>query len=369
MLSLSNFKNKPVLVNLCICSSLFLLFFTLYTPIFETNDDVGMAMTAHGFGASLYPSAHIMFSNVIYGWIVCHLPTIMGIYPYFYLTFFALFVVSFSLLCCFDALAMNKFLSIALIIMVLSRAVAMPQFTVNAGFLALTSVVAILTYHATSNFKYIILAMLIAFYSYLIRSQELYFIFIVALPFLFNRNLLNKKFLVALVILISSCFVAKYINVIAYKETIYADYNALLKYRVAFNDYHAAEYFIQRPEILKNFEYTANDMKLLRDFIFADPALASPLRMQQLLANFKLTTRVQDNFSLAIQSLRSIYDQQFQLLILVAVLGTVFSKNKMREILAWSVFIMITVFLGLLGRPSILRINYPIIALLAISPY
>jgi len=38
-------------------------------PRWETNDDVAMAMVAHGFGIAAHPSPHIVFSNSIWGFV------------------------------------------------------------------------------------------------------------------------------------------------------------------------------------------------------------------------------------------------------------------------------------------------------------
>lgn len=362
------FKNKNF-TNFFALSLLFLMLFILYTPIYEGNDDVGMSMTAHGYGAALYSSAHIFFSNIIYGWFIKHLPTILDIYPYFYMTFIALFVVAFTLLSCFDALAIKKLISIPLIVIILIRAIAMPQFTVNAGLLAAASVIAILVYIATLRFKYALIGMLLIFYSFLIRDKELFFVYLVALPFLLNRNLFNRKFIIAFFILITSCIGAKYANFLAFNGEAYSHYKALSQTRVPFNDYHAGAYFIQRPEILKNYGYSENDISLLSNFIFADPLIADPSRLKQLLTHFKVTTRLHDNIPLAIETLKSINHPTLQLLIIISIFGTLLSRKKIKILISWSIFMAIIVFIALLGRPSVLRVYYPIISFLALVPF
>lgn len=361
-------KNKNS-INFFALSLLFLILFMLYTPIYEGNDDVGMSMTAHGYGSALYASAHIFFSNIIYGWFINHLPTILDIYPYFYMTFIALFVVAFTLLSCFEALGIKKLISIPLITIILIRAIAMPQFTVNAGLLAAASVIAIIVYIVTSRFKYALIGLSLIFYSFLIRDKELYFIYLVALPFLFNRDLFNRKFMMAFLILISSCIAAKYVNFVAYQGEAYSDYKALAQTRVPFNDYHAGAYFIQRPELLKKYGYSENDMSLLSNFIFADPLMADPSRLKQLLTHFKVTTRLHDNIPLAIETLNSLNNPTLKLLIVISILGTLISRKKIKIFISWSIFMAIIVFLALLGRPSVLRVYYPIISFLALVPF
>ena len=361
-------KNKSI-INLLIVIAIFYVLLSIYTPIFETNDDSGMSMIAHGYGLSMHSSPYIMFSNIVYGYIVTNLPMVNGIYPYSYMTFFALFVVCYSLLMCFDKLQVNKFYTIVLICIIFTRAIAMPQFTVNAGLLAIASLIAMIVYANTKVFRYAILGAVLAFYSYLIRNQEFYFVYIVGLPFLLNKNLLNKNILYLTLIFICCCIGAEYLNAIAYHSVEFNNYNALAKVRAQFNDFGASEYFINRPEILAKYDYTANDMILLRRFIFADPILANPTRMAELLSNFKLTSRITDNLPLALQAIKSIYDDSFKLLIIVAIFGMVFSKSKLRLIAAWIIFVVLIGLVGLLGRPSVLRVYYPIVVLLTLLPF
>ncbi len=51
--------------NLLLVFAIFTLLFLMYTPIFETNDDVAMSMIAHGYGFALKAYENIMFSNNI----------------------------------------------------------------------------------------------------------------------------------------------------------------------------------------------------------------------------------------------------------------------------------------------------------------
>ena len=43
---------------------------TALVPYWESNDDVGMAMLAHGFGMAAQASPRLIFSNVVWGWLV-----------------------------------------------------------------------------------------------------------------------------------------------------------------------------------------------------------------------------------------------------------------------------------------------------------
>lgn len=89
-------------IALFISCAIFSLLFCLYHPIYETNDDAVMSMISGGYGIAFHKSSHIMFSNIIYGFVVSHLPSICSIEPYSYMTFVALFMVCFILVFCFE---------------------------------------------------------------------------------------------------------------------------------------------------------------------------------------------------------------------------------------------------------------------------
>ena len=46
----------------------------MYSPSWQTNDDVGMSMIAHGYGNVVAGSPKLGFSNVLWGYFVRSLP-------------------------------------------------------------------------------------------------------------------------------------------------------------------------------------------------------------------------------------------------------------------------------------------------------
>jgi hypothetical protein len=70
--------------------------FVLYhfiSPRWETNDDVGMSMVAHGYGVALTGSPNLVFSNVLWGYLVRAIPQIHGVLGYSIATLCALVIV------------------------------------------------------------------------------------------------------------------------------------------------------------------------------------------------------------------------------------------------------------------------------------
>jgi hypothetical protein len=59
-----------------------LLLYLVFEPRWETNDDVGMSMVAHGYGISAISSPKLIFSNVLWGYLVRAIPEVNGTHGY-----------------------------------------------------------------------------------------------------------------------------------------------------------------------------------------------------------------------------------------------------------------------------------------------
>ena len=69
-------RGRPrAVVALAVFAVAFALACTLLSPRWETNDDVGMAMAAHGFGLAVAPTPALIYSNVLWGHLVQAIPS------------------------------------------------------------------------------------------------------------------------------------------------------------------------------------------------------------------------------------------------------------------------------------------------------
>ena len=91
-----NIKNTFFILSLPLLILVFFLIF--YTPFWMTNDDVGMSMLAHGYGAFSKGSYFIQFSNIVWGFIVHNMPSILGTPGYSIATYLVLYFVCFVIL-------------------------------------------------------------------------------------------------------------------------------------------------------------------------------------------------------------------------------------------------------------------------------
>ena len=63
-------KEKPLQSALLINSILFAFIYALYIPYFQTNDDVGMMLRVSGISRVSFPSAHMLHTNIIIGYVL-----------------------------------------------------------------------------------------------------------------------------------------------------------------------------------------------------------------------------------------------------------------------------------------------------------
>ncbi|QWU98923.1 hypothetical protein [Francisella salimarina] len=359
---------SSVVFSVLITFFIFAITLSIYTPIFETNDDVGLSMISAGYGIAANATPNLTFSNALYGEILNHLPVIAGILPYSYMTFFALFVASYTLLDCLSKFNVSRSISCIIVLVIFVRAISMPQFTVNSGLLALASVLSLLSYNKEPKLKYAFLFIILAFYSYLIRYEELYFVYLVAIPFILSKELLSKSSLKLFMVLLILCLFAKYFDSLHYSMVSFDKFNGLKKYLSILIDYGGASYLIQHPELLKSHGYSVNDMSLIRAFVFIDPYVVNQSRLHDLLVYYTPTARVHANIWLGVEAIRSIFSDSMSYLVIFGLSIVPFSKHKYKLIFSWVIFSCLIAFLGIEGRPSILRVYYAVICLLALLP-
>jgi hypothetical protein len=67
-----------------------------------TNDDVGMAMRAHGFGGFATGTPFLQWGNIVWGIFVHNMPSAFGIHGYSIATYLVLFFISYASLLVFS---------------------------------------------------------------------------------------------------------------------------------------------------------------------------------------------------------------------------------------------------------------------------
>ena len=350
-----------IIVTLCVS----------FEPFWDTNDDVAMSMIAHGYGIAAYSSPYLIFSNVLWGYLVSSLPPINGVLAYSWLTLTMLFIVAWSMLYFLDKLEAGRFMAMGAVLLIIVRAVCFPQFTVVAGLLTVSAVMGWIAYAKTSSPHILLVAMLLGFAGFLIRSQEFLFVLLVALPLLPLRALCRDKwFLMSMAGLAFCVLAATLVDRQPYKSASWQAFQEFNPIRVQFTDFGAAGFLKNRPDLKDRFKYSDNDLDLLANWFFVDSTITDTGKLGEMLKEVGLSARLANNHDShpGLDALASLKEPDL-LPLEIALLGLILlASRRWRVAGAIGIFLFVVFALGLMGRSGVSRIYYPVIALLAVSP-
>lgn len=348
-----------ILVVLCLLSS----------PRWQTNDDVSMSMVAHGYGvAASGAPPYLMFSNVLWGFLVRALPTLNGVPGYSLATLASLLIAGSSIGFALLRLRVSFAACAAVLVLVFARPILFPQFTVNAGLLMVGAVMLLRVYAAEGKAAALAAACLLSFASYLIRSQEFLFVCAVGWPFLPVRQLARDR-RVALGVGVVACAVAAsaFFDYQAYRSPEWRDFNALNPVRALLTDFGAGEPLKERPDVLARHGFSQNDLALVRYWFFVDPNLANPPVLEAMLSESGAQANPQRKLANAVTGLGALGHSSLWVLALAA-LGVSVMGGRRSVLGAWAIFVTAIAVLGYVGRPGILHVYIPLLALLTIAP-
>ena len=127
--------NKDIIGALAISIALPLILCFYFAPRWETNDDIGMSMVAHGYGLAATSSPNLVFSNVIWGYLVQSCPQMNGLLGYSAATLVTLVICGMTILIGLRKVGLDWITGSATARCLLARPILFPQFTINAGLL------------------------------------------------------------------------------------------------------------------------------------------------------------------------------------------------------------------------------------------
>lgn len=363
-------RDNPILSTFIIAATLFILLTTLFEPRFASNDDVAMSMVLHGYGIAQTAKPHIFFSNIIWGYIVQLIPTINGILGYSLATLSILFSISWAVMFILIRFGLGYVLSFGLVLLIMARPILFPQFTMNAGLLAMTSVMWIKLYEYDLNKTHLLQAFVFAYIGFLIRSHELILIFAVASPF-FPWKLLryDHYFQRFLLFFLSSIMVSLLLDYRAYQTPEWTDFNEFNHLRAAFTDFGAMKYFRIHPELITKFGYTKNDLLLISNWFFEDSSICSPDRLSSILSQINIENfffvNILDNFKI----FNILLLHPICVLSIPALFSLLFHSERRKIFFSWFAFLLAMMIMTLCGRPGVIRVLLPIVSMLIILPF
>jgi hypothetical protein len=347
----------------------FLLCF-LFDPRWETNDDVGMSMVAHGYGIAAIGSPNLIFSNVLWGYLVRLIPEVSGVLGYSFATLSVLVFVGTTLIYGLRRLDLGYAASIFVLVLILARPVLFPQFTINAGLLMVGAIICWHLFARQHDKGALVAGCLLAFCSYLVRSKEALLVLGVALPLLpWRTMLLHRAPKIAIFVLVSAIAASAVIDQQAYQGDEWRSFNELNPVRAPFTDFGVGAYLKQRPLILEHHRYSPNDIDLVGSWFFVDASITNPGKLRAVLGELGLFPLLTvDAFVSAASGVRTLWHPTLLPFVLAAFLLTVL-RPSWRTVAVWGLCVAAVFVLGLLGRPGVLRIYVPLVCLLVIAPF
>ena len=338
---------------------------------YETNDDVGTMMYAHGFGLGQEPSPILLFSNIWLGRLVLLIGTPFDRYGYGLFLVGAQMIAMAAIGAALGRLNGHSWLSIVLTGIIGLRGLMMPQFTVVAGFLGIAAVVLTLVYARDRSVALLVAAASLAFLGLLIRPEMLALVLLGSLPLLLRWTLLRSKAAwVAGVVLVAMYGVASFDHTRALAAPEWRDFRELNLLRGAITDFGVGAQLIANPEAQRAGGLSANDSALLANWWFLDPAITSPAALRAAIA----VVGQQSWFFLDDKRLAALWTDLSQL-DMAAALGLAgclfFLMRPERARWLWAALIMgmAVVAITAAGRTGVVRVVFPLVALLACAAF
>jgi len=342
------------------------------SPIFETNDDVHLSMIAHGYGIATGGSPRLVYSNVLWGYFMRLVPEIWGVLGYSLITLGILVVVGAVVIRCVLATGIGIAAAIAVLTLVVARAVLIPQYTTNAGLLMVAAVVCWHRFDQRGSAGRLALSAgcLLAYCSFLVRAQEFLLVLAVALPLMPWRSLWRRRDAkVALILLGVAIGASSMLDHFAYRGADWAEFNRFNAVRIPYNDFGAAEHLKVRPEILRRFGYTANDVDLITDWFFEDPKIADPDKLRSMLRELGPLAFQAGSLEKGWQGVSELGTSDKLLPVVFAALLLALMRPRWRTFGVWSLCLGALFTLGLMGRPGVTRVYIPLVGLLLLAPF
>lgn len=364
-------KNHPMLVRSSLVAiAMMVLLYRFFQPYWETNDDVSLSMVAHGYGAVAVGTPNLVFSNVLWGYLVRAIPTLYGIYGYSIATLLILLSITTFLFYSLRSLSAGFTQSLLILLLLSARPLLFPQFTINAGLLTLTALLCWQLYLQHNRSWTLLVGCLLLFVGYLIRSNECLLVLVVALPWLPWQALWRQRVMpiIAFTLLALGLICATVLDRHAYQGAEWQPFNAFNPVRLPFTDYNARLELLRHPDLLARHGYTPNDLSLLSNWFFADPTIANPEALRALLTELgPLPTRTHALANVWI-GIKTLWHPNLLALSLTALLLGVL-RPHWKVAFSWILFMMAIFVLGVLGRPGVLRVYIPLLSLLVLAPF
>ena len=248
------------------CNIAFFAVMAMVLPLsFEENDDVVMAMIANGTYSGV-PDFHLVYINVIYGYVLTLLYGLLPAIEWYTLSFAVLHIVSMSVLAYCVLTTPNRakwerILWLIILYVLWARIIVALQFTTTAGLTCLAGCMLLLRESKQARWSGVVLVAVAA----LIRFMAAGLVGLLMAPIIVYTYRLNWRKYMAVIVMLAAVVGGRVVNKMVYDSDpewkYYREYNQL---RAQLNDNPNA-HKLQSEELPVGVDST--DYKLLLQFI------------------------------------------------------------------------------------------------------
>ncbi len=344
--------------------------YSQYTPFWMTNDDIVLSMIAHGYGVADVGTPQLVFViNAIWGNFVRALPTIWNTPGYSITSMLVLLVVGTAIGYGLMQWRTGFVSSLVFLFLMLMLPLLMPQFTINSGLLAVAGIVCWQVYKNQKQLSLLYIGCLLFYCSFLIRWEIFIMMASVSFFLIPCQTFFKDRRAILALLLLGITIGASWI----YDQSLYKNETWAESFKAHYGMYPVMRYnqsgnLLARTDLLAKHGYTPNDIVLLANFFFEDKYVADPDRLKAIISDLGNVFTQSTSFAFGWEAIKTFW-HPFILPVVIAALLLAFIRPSWTVLATWCLCVSAIFTLGFLGRPSVLRVYVPIVALLLIVPF
>ena len=334
---------------------------TFLDPIWGDNDDPMFSMIAHGYGLSIQGSPIFPFyqhPSMLWGYLVRAIPFIDGMPGHSIALYLSITAVGAAIIFGIRRQGFGWPLAIIMVLLILTRPIISPIFTMTAGFLVVGAIVCVWIYEREPRVGVIVFGCVLTFLGYLLREQMFFFVALIALPLLpWKRLIGDRSAVVALVVLLMFIGGAKGVQYLSRSGETWQELDRFQKVSTRLIDFRGIQTLKTKPELLAKHGISNNDIQLFeRTYFWHDK--------ESTMAIISAGKSLNKNQSF---TFKSDFRQVLLALTIVGIFVFCFLPS-LRVGLAWLILITLSTVLEALGRAPPMRLIYPVLSLLILAP-
>lgn len=341
--------------------------YIVYSPVFQTNDDVTMAMRVHGFGQFASATPYIVYSNILWGVLLYALPSIAGYLAYAWVTMVLMFCISWGITYFLLRGPVPAGIALLLSTAVLIEPLLSPQFTVTAGLCAVVCMLAAQRFRTAPSPWLIGVIVLSAMAAILVRIVMLPLVVVLVAPYfwLHGRALIRQVALVRAVIVIIVFGVCTLVaNAVAYQQQPeVARFHELYRLYQPLSNNGATNFFRFYPELVERSGYSMNDLSLMAQRFFV-PGMIDAVPLRNLMNSYTPFNGEFSNFTKVFtSSLNLLSYQPYPFFLAIACISIALNRD-LNALFGYVLLMLVIVAICLTGRIVHDRVSYSLMSAL-----